>query len=90
MSGIRSLLIDLFEENKIKSYINPDEVLAIGASLEAVKILKKMKFILQDIIAFDIQVLIQNPKMFIEKLYILLFQNIQKFPLIMMIVTFYY
>lgn len=49
-----------------------------------------MKFILQDIIAFDMEVLIQNPKMYIEKLYILLFQNIQKFPIIMMIVTFYY
>jgi molecular chaperone DnaK (HSP70) len=61
MSGIRSLLIDLFEENKIKSDINPDE--AIGTSLETTKIQKekKMKFVLQDIIPFDTEVLVQNP-----------------------------
>ena len=63
MSGIRNLLIDLFGENKIKSDINPDEAVAIGATLEAAKIQKEknLKFVLQDIIPFDIGILIQNP-----------------------------
>ena len=63
MSEIRNLLIDLFGENKIKSDINPDEAVAIGATLEAAKIQKEknLKFVLQDIIPFDIGVLIKNP-----------------------------
>ena len=63
MSGIKNLLIDLFGENKIKSDINPDEAVAIGATLEAAKIQreKNLNFVLQDIIPFDIGVLIQNP-----------------------------
>ena len=63
MSGIRTLLINLFGENKIKSDINPDEAVAIGATLEAAKIQIKqnLNFVLQDIIPFNIGVLIKNP-----------------------------
>lgn len=63
MRGIRNLLMNIFGENKIKSDINPDEAVAIGATLEAAKIQiqQNMKFVLQDIIPFDIGILIQNP-----------------------------
>ena len=61
--GIKKLLIELFGENKIKDNINPEYVVAIGATLYAVKTKgnQKINFDLQDIIPFNIGVSIKNP-----------------------------
>ena len=60
--GIKELLIELFGENKIRDDINPEEAVAIGATLYAVKTQgnKKMNFNLQDIIPFNIGVGVKN------------------------------
>ena len=51
MCGIKNLLKKIFSENIIKDDINPEEAIAIGATLEAAKIeiKDKMNFVLQDI-----------------------------------------
>ena len=56
MYGIKKLLIAKFGENKIKDDINPDEAVAIGATLNAAKlqIKDKMNFNLMDIISYNI------------------------------------
>ena len=56
MYGLKELLILIFGENKIKDDINPDEAVAIGATLEAAKmqIKDKMNFNLTDIIPYNI------------------------------------
>ena len=56
MVGVKRLLKKLFGEDKIKDNINPDEAVAIGATLEAAKIEinDKMKFVLQDIVPYNI------------------------------------
>ena len=62
MCAIKNLLIKIFGENKIKDEINPDEAVAIGATLEAAKLQRKqnMEFNLQDIIPYNIGIAIQN------------------------------
>ena len=56
MCGIKELLISMFGEKKIKDDINPDEAVAIGATLEAAKmqIKDKMNFNLTDITPYNI------------------------------------
>ena len=56
MIGVKNLLKKLFSEDKIKDNINPDEAVAIGATLEAAKIeiSDKMNFVLQDIIPYNL------------------------------------
>ena len=56
MVGIKNLLKKIFTENKIKDNINPDEAIAIGATLEAAKmeINDKMNFVLQDIVPYNL------------------------------------
>ena len=56
MTGIQNLLKRRFREDKIKNNINPDEAVAIGATLEAAKIEinDKMNFVLQDIIPYNL------------------------------------
>ena len=60
--GIKELLIELFGENKIRDDINPEEAVAIGATLYAVKTQgnQKMNFNLQDIIPFNIGIGVKN------------------------------
>ena len=62
ISGIKDRLNKIFGENKIKDDINPEEAVAIGATLDAAKlqIQHKMNFILQDIIPYDIGIAVQN------------------------------
>ena len=62
MIGVKNLLIKIFGDKKIKDDINPDEAVAIGATLDAAKsqIQHKMNFILQDIIPFNLGVAVQN------------------------------
>ena len=64
MIGVKSLLNKLFGESKIKDNINPDEAVAIGATLEAAKIEinDKMHFVLQDIVPYNIGISTINPK----------------------------
>ena len=64
MIGIKSLLNKIFGESKIKDNINPDEAVAIGATLEAAKIEinDKMHFVLQDIVPYNIGISVINPK----------------------------
>ena len=54
--GIKELLIKIFDEKKIMDNINPEEAVAIGATLYAAKIQikEKMNFTLQDIIPYNI------------------------------------
>ena len=61
--AIKELLKKKFSENKIKDDINPDEAVAIGATLNAAKlqIKQNMNFVLQDIIPFNIGIAVQNP-----------------------------
>jgi molecular chaperone DnaK (HSP70) len=61
--GIKNLLKKIFGENKIKDDINPEEAVAIGATLDAAKlqIQHKMNFTLQDIIPYNIGMAVQNP-----------------------------
>ena len=56
MCGIKKLLKKIFGEDKIKDNLNPDEAVAIGATLEAAKleINNKMNFDLQDIIPYNL------------------------------------
>ena len=63
MIGVKNLLKKIFGEDKIKDNINPDEAVAIGATLEAAKIEinDKMNFVLQDIIPYHIGIRIFNP-----------------------------
>ena len=65
MVGVKNLLKKKFNEDKIKDNINPDEAVAIGATLEAAKIEinDKMNFVLQDIIPYHIGIRIFNPNM---------------------------
>ena len=60
--GIKELLINIFGENKIRDDINPEEAVAIGATLYAVKTQgnQKMNFNLQDIIPFNIGIGVKN------------------------------
>ena len=62
ISGIKDRLNKIFGENKIKDDINPEEAVAIGATLDAAKlqIQQKMNFTLQDIIPYDIGIAVQN------------------------------
>ena len=62
MVGIKNLLKKLFPESKIMDNINPDEAIAIGATLEAAKIEinDKMNFVLQDIIPYNIGIGVVN------------------------------
>jgi len=62
ISGIKDRLNKIFGENKIKDDINPEEAVAIGATLDAAKlqIQHKMNFTLQDIIPYDIGIAVQN------------------------------
>ena len=64
MYGIKNLLIQKFGENKIRDDINPEEAVAIGATLDSAKIQvqEKMNFTLQDIIPFDIGIETQDIK----------------------------
>ena len=64
MYGIKNLLVNIFGENKIKDDINPEEAVAIGATLDSAKIQvqEKLKFTLQDIIPFDIGIEALNTK----------------------------
>ena len=61
--GIKNQLIKIFGENKIKDDINPEEAVAIGATLDAAKlqVQQKMNFTLQDIIPFNLGIAVQNP-----------------------------
>ena len=61
--GIKNILINKFGEKKIKDNINPDEAVAVGATLEAAKIQvkDKMNFNLQDIIPYNLGIAVQNP-----------------------------
>ena len=63
MSGIKALLKKIFGDSKIKDNINPDEAVAIGATLEAAKIEinDKMHFILQDIVPYNLGIATNNP-----------------------------
>ena len=63
ISGIKDRLNKIFGENKIKDDINPEEAVAIGATLDAAKlqIQQKMNFTLQDIIPYNIGIAVQNP-----------------------------
>ena len=65
MVGVKNLLKKKFNEDKIKDNINPDEAVAIGATLEAAKIEinDKMNFVLQDIIPYHIGIGIFNQNM---------------------------
>ena len=60
--GVKNLLINKFGEKKIKDSINPDEAVAVGATLEAAKIQVKDKinFNLQDIIPYNYGIAVQN------------------------------
>ena len=60
--GVKNLLIKKFGEKKIKDSINPDEAVAVGATLEAAKIQvkDKMNFNLQDIIPYNLGIAVQN------------------------------
>ena len=60
--GIKKLLIDKFGENKIKDDINPEEAVAIGATLYAVKTQgnQDIDFNLQDILPFNIGIAVKN------------------------------
>ena len=62
MCGIKELLKKIFGEDKIKDNLNPDEAVAIGATLEAAKIEinNKMDFVLQDIIPYNLGIGILN------------------------------
>ena len=62
ISGIKDRLNKIFGENKIKDDINPEEAVAIGATLDAAKlqIQQKMNFTLQDIIPYNIGIAVQN------------------------------
>ena len=62
MCGIKDLLIKKFGENKIEDNINPEEAVAIGATLDSAKIQNqdKIKFTLQDIIPFDLGIEVKN------------------------------
>ena len=61
--GIKDLLIKKFGEDKIKDNINPEEAVAIGATLDAAKIQinEKLKFTLQDIVAYNIGIETKDP-----------------------------
>ena len=63
MIGIKKLLKRKFREDKIKDNVNPDEAVAIGATLEAAKLEIKanMKFVLQDITPYNLGISIINP-----------------------------
>ena len=63
MCGIKELLISIFGEKKIKDDINPDEAVAIGATLEAAKmqIKDKMNFNLTDITPYNIGIPTKDP-----------------------------
>ena len=63
MIGIKNLLKRRFREDKIKDNVNPDEAVAIGATLEAAKIEinDKMNFVLQDIIPYNLGISVINP-----------------------------
>ncbi len=65
MKCIKDLLKKKFGEKKIKDNINPDEAVAIGATLECSKIGKKDKinFTLQDIIPYNLGIAILNENM---------------------------
>ena len=56
MHGIKNILKKIFKEEKIMDNLNPDEAVAIGATLEAAKIeiSSKMNFDLQDIIPYNL------------------------------------
>ena len=62
MIGIKKLLISKFGQKKIKDDINPDEAVAIGATLNAAKlqIKDKMNFNLMDIISHNIGIATQD------------------------------
>ena len=62
MKCIKDLLKKKFGEKKIKDNINPDEAVAIGATLECSKIEKKDKinFTLQDIIPYNLGIATLN------------------------------
>ena len=63
MCGIKKLLKKIFGEDKIKDNLNPDEVVAFGATLEAAKIENnsKMNFELQDIIPYNLGIGLFSP-----------------------------
>ena len=61
--GIKEYISKIFGINKIKDYINPREVIALGAALEASKIEKKYQAInLIDVIVYKIGIAVANPK----------------------------
>ena len=63
MIGIKNLLKKIFGDSKIRDNINPDEAVAIGATLEAAKIEinDKMNFVLQDIVPYNLGIGVFNP-----------------------------
>ena len=63
MVGIKNLLKKIFTEDKIKDNVNPDEAVAIGATLEAAKmeINDKMNFVLQDIVPYNLGLAVMDP-----------------------------
>lgn len=63
INGIKNILFKIFGENKIKDYINPEEVLAIGATSFAggFHIPTKQNIILKDFIPFNLGIAAMNP-----------------------------
>ena len=65
MVGIKKLLKSIFEdEQKIKDNIDPDVAVAMGATLQSLKIEQndKINFVLQDIIPYNLGISVKNPK----------------------------
>ena len=62
MPGIKDLLKSIFGEGKVKDNLNPDEAVALGATMEAAKMegKDKINFNLQDIIAYKLGIAVEN------------------------------
>ena len=63
MPEIKNLLKRIFTEDKVRDNLNPEEVVALGATMEAAGIEEKDKinFNLQDIIAYNLGIETFNP-----------------------------
>ena len=63
ISGVRNCLKTLFGEEKIKDYLNPEEVVCYGATIEASKMEKedKANYDLKDINEYNLGIEIINP-----------------------------
>ena len=80
--GIRNILEKIFDKNKIKDDINPEEAISIGATLYAVKSQgnKDMNFNLQDIIPYEIGIGVKNKIQGEAEVFDLLIKRYTKFP----------